>query len=201
MDEAVLVPRALNSSGERTVLMHRIEQAKTLLAIEKGARPFRPDVSLNVSLDITGQKIPVIGANWTESWDANLIITLGSSMSILDSGKSASRIDQAQRNIEIAVEGLAALEQGIEYTVRSMVEGVRSGWYETGSTAAELELSREQERNAKVSYENELITRQEYLGAQIAALSSELANLAAAYAFETALTELESLAGITLVTD
>ena len=196
LDEDLLVGEALANSGARAVLLHRVGQATTLLEIERASRPFLPDFSLNVSFDLTGQKIPFIGSRWTESWDTNIIVSVGTQAKLFDSGASRARIEQAEGTVEMAREGLLALEEGLELQVRGLVEGIRTGWYETQGAGANLDLAREIERNAQVSFDNELITRAELLAARINTFAAELELELAGYTFETSLSELEHLSGV-----
>ncbi len=195
LDEEDLVIHGLDKSPTRAALLHRIDQTAALAKIEKGSRLFLPDVSLNVSLDVTGQSVPFAAEDWTDSWDANLIVTVGSALTLFDSGASASRVEQAEHNLEIARRGLEALEEGFELQVRRSVEAIRSGWHEINRSAANLDLAREIERNASVSVENELISRAEFLGARLAALAAELDFERARFLYEMSLTELEAAVG------
>ena len=195
LDEEALVVRGLDKSPTRGALLHRVGQASALVDINKGSRLFLPDISLNVSLDVTGQRVPVLGANWTESWDANLIVTLGSALTVFDSGAAASKVEQAEHDLAIARQGLQALEQGFELQIRSSVEAVRSGWHEINRAEADLDLAREIERTALVSYENEMITRADMLGARLAALLAELDYERTRYVYETSLSDLEAAVG------
>lgn len=199
--EDELIERAIQSSPERALLLSRVDQASAIVDLRRGSRLFRPDFSLNISLDVTGQRVPIIGANWRESWDTNLIITVGTSMNVFDSGTAASKVEQAETDLLIAGEGLAALEDGIQLQVRTAIYSVDAAWSELHQTKAGLDLAAEKERNASVAYENELITRREALAAQIGLMASELAYYVAGYAFEMTLTEVEGLTGISIPGD
>ena len=197
--ESELVTSAFQASGERGVLLHNIEKAAAFLEIEKGYRPLLPDLALNLSVDITGQKVPVLGSNWTDSWDTNVIITVGTQTTLLDSGVSQSRVEQAQTTVESAKQGLRGYDLNLEIQVRTLVEEAKTAWFDLSRTAAELDLAKEIARNAGVSFENELITRAEILEAQLAVLAAELAHELALFTYETALIGLELLVSKTLV--
>jgi outer membrane protein TolC len=196
LEVKALVARGLGESPARAALLHRIDQARLLAEIERAGGPFRPDVSINLSLDVTGQRVPVIGANWLEYWDSNLILTVGTSLPLFDSGAANSRAEQADYTLETARQAVAAYELGFELQVRQTVEEVRSSWHTVSAVAAELEHAREVERNAQVSFENELLTRAELLGAKLGALSAELEYERARYSYETALGRLEALVSL-----
>ena len=198
-DEAALIPAAFNLSAERGVLLRRIEQASTMVSIDKASRPFLPDVSLNLSVDVTGQKIPLSETEWTDSWDTNLVITLGTQTALFDSGYSASRVKQAEITLEKVKQGLRGFELGLELQIRSSIEAVHVAFSDMEDKAAKLDLANEIERNASVSFNNDLITRAEALGAKLAALAAELEYELARFGYETALIELESAVGKPLV--
>ena len=122
-------------------------------------------------------------------------------MNIFDSGASAAKVEIAQQDLLIAGEGLAAIEDGIALRVRTATYYATASWSELQRTNAALDFAAERERNAAVAYENELITRQEALLAQIGLLAAELERSVTLYAFEMALTAIEHLAGVTLSED
>ena len=122
-------------------------------------------------------------------------------MNIFDTGASAAKLEMAQQDLLIAADGLAAIEDGITLRVRTAAYHATASWSELQRTRADLDLAAEREKNAAVAYENELITRQEALLAQIGLLAAELEHSVARYAFEMALTEIEHLAGVTLAED
>jgi len=192
-NESDLLTDAFGASAMRGELFRRVEQAEELLAIESASRPLRPDLSLNLTVDVTGQKIPLVHTNWTESWDTNVILTVGTLTNLFDSGASESKIEQARTSLETARQGLHGFETQLELHVRSCVETVKTSWAEMVQAEAELMLAEEMARNAAVSYENELITRAELQGARLARLAAELSCLRALYVYQTALIELETL--------
>lgn len=198
--EPDLLTAALMSSSERAVLLHRINQARALLDIEKASRPFLPDLSLHLSVDLTGQKVPFVSANWTDSWDTNVILTLGTQTTLFDSGASKSRIAQAQASLETAVQALKGLELTIEIRVRTLIEAVRNAWADLARVAAALESVEELKRNAAVSFENELITRAELEGSELALLAAQVEHEFALFGYESSLIELETFIGKTVVT-
>jgi hypothetical protein len=81
-----------------------------------------------------------------------------------------------------------------------LAETVRSNWYEISKAEAEYALAKEIERNATVSFENELITNAELLGARLAALAAALEVERSKFAFESALGDLEDTVGEKLST-
>ena len=201
IDEDEFVAKAVQHSPDRAALLSRVDQASEMVKLQKGSRLFLPDFSLNVSVDITGQRVPFIGSRWRESWDANLIISIGTSVNLFDSGAAAAKVDQAEQDLLIAGEGLSALEEGVELQTRTAIYKTEAAWAEIKRTGAALDFVAEREGNAAVGYENGLITRREALLAKIGLLATELEHSVAKYAYEMALTEIEELIGKVLVED
>ena len=198
LDEERLKDSARENSPNRDVLARRLNQAETMLSVEKGSAPFRPDLILSVALDVTGQRVPLFAANWTDSWDVNLIFSIGTSMTIFDSGRSGWSRRKAEQDILLAQKGIEQLEHGLQLEVRSAVEKVRIGYFEMKKAEADAALAAEQKRNAEISYENELIVREQMLAARVAYILSRLQYLLRQYSYELLLSELEYLCGIKL---
>jgi outer membrane protein TolC len=191
----VAVETALRESPERRVLLHRVAQAGVGKRAAQASALLRPDISLTLSVDVTGQRTPILGANWTDSWDTNLLVTIGTSTTLFDSGESRRSVTIAEHDLSLASEGLEEFDRGLSVRVRELAENVRTAAYQVELETAESELAAEQARNARVSYENELITREEALAAEIGEKAAALELLVARYGLEFALIELERLCG------
>ena len=198
LHQSFLTASAIESSTDRKILYLRLKQTEALKSLERGGGMFRPNLSLNVKLDITGQKIPFFSASWQDSWDINLIISIGTSVNLFDAGIARARINKAEQDRLSAEEGLQGLDENISFAVRQGLERIRVAWYETRRTDALRALAFEQKRNAEISFENEIITREETLNARIAALISEIEHQIALYTYELSLLELEYLTGETI---
>jgi outer membrane protein len=198
LDEADLVEAARENSSDLAVLDARVAQAIAAERIAAASRPLLPDLSLTVTLDVTGQRIPIIGANWSDSWDANLIVSVGTQVTLFDSGAARSGTKKAGYDVESARAGRQAVDESVPLLVRRAVEAVRTAYFELEYSRSKSELASERLKNARVSFENELITRVEYSGAELGSLLSELETRAAEYTFDTALVSLEALTGLTI---
>lgn len=196
LDEDSLVAATIDNSPDLALLDVRLEQARLAVDLAKASRIFRPDFSLSVTLDVTGQRIPIIGANWTKSWNSNLIVSIGTQVNLFDSGKTGAALTQAKYDLQMAATGVDAFTDGIGLQIRRSVELARTAYYETQYADAKLELSKEQAKNATVSFENEIVTREEYLGARLGLLLTELEHTFKAYAFDSSLVALEALTGL-----
>ena len=194
-DEHDLRDQSTERSLDVDIARSRLRQARTYLAIERGNIVFLPDISLIVKVDVTGQRIPILGANWTDSWDTNVIVSLGTRTTVFDGLQSVRKVQQASEQVETAVIGLSQLERSLALRVRKAVEAARTSHAALLHQDARLREVQEQYKNARVSYENELITRTEERGARILLLTTELEQRFSLFNFEKSLVELEHLVG------
>jgi outer membrane protein len=195
-NEDDLKAHALAYSHDVNIMRKKLDQALTLIKIEKGSDLFRPDVSFVVSVDVSGGRIPVIGANWTDTWDHNITFTLGTEVKLFDGGKSGLEIKQAENKRDMAVTGLDQMEKGLALGIRRGIQEARVAYYTVKEKEAKTAELREQYKNARVSYENDLATREEERGARVLLYKTELEYVLAQYEYELALGELEFLTGV-----
>ncbi len=195
LDEDTLRTVGLQLSSDLNIARSRLQQARAFLRIQRGALPLLPDVSLVVKIDVTGQRVPVLGANWTESWDTNVIVTLGTQTKLFDGLQSYRKVGQAQEQLEMAAIGLSELEKASALQIRRAIEAVRIAHATLEKQEAKLDEVREQYKNAQVSYQNDLITRQEERSSRLLMHATELERIVGLYSLERALTELEFLVG------
>jgi outer membrane protein TolC len=195
LDEEVLKAEALDNSSDLQLARTRMSQARAKLDMEKGGAALLPDLALQVTLEVTGGRIPILGANWTDSWNANLFLGVGTKVKVLDSGESRAKITAAEKDMEAAAQGLSGAEKELRLSIRRGVQAARSAYAETREKSARLALAMEQEKNARISYDNGLATRNDLNSAELALSQSRLEDILAAYALEVTLGELEHLTG------
>jgi outer membrane protein len=155
----------------------------------------RPDFFLNIGLDISGEQVPVVQSNWLETWDINLTVTLGTKITLWDSGLSAAKRMQAAVSQQIAAEGVRQTISNTEMTVRGLLQAHNTAYYRVREYEANGRLLEEQLKNAEVSFENDLITRTERLGAEAVLLQNEVEYLSALLSFQNVRAELAAAAG------
>ena len=196
LDEEKIKQHTITHSHDLNILRGKLNQARTYLDIEKGSDILRPDFSFILSLDIKGQRIPIVGANWMDTWDHNLTFTLGTRVTLYDGGKAGNKIKKAEITSQMAETGVQQLEKALALQVLKAIQEVRVKYYTVLEKKAKLADGKEQYKNAKVSYENELLTREEERGARVLLYSQELEYLLSLYEYEMALTDLEFLSGM-----
>jgi outer membrane protein TolC len=165
------------------------------LSLEKGGAMLLPDLSLAVTLSVTGQDIPFSSSAWSDTWDWDLAVSLGTRANLFDAGASWAKIREAGRDVEGAALGAALLEKSVAASVRTAMQRAREKGAAVEEATAKAALAEEQAKNARVSFENELATREETNRAALGHLSARLVLLAAQHDLETALEEIELLIG------
>ncbi len=189
------VDRAIAFSPDLRALQHRARAAERALTIaERTDRLRYPDLALILDLELSGQRVP-FSANWTDTWDAGLTLTIATEFTIYDGGAQRARIRRAEGDLRSARLGASDARDGVELAVTRSHESVIAAEAELADAEAKLEYAAEQRRNAEVSYENDLITREELLLARLRESFSHIERDTAAFSLENALTELESLTG------
>ncbi|MFP4364784.1 MAG: TolC family protein [Spirochaetia bacterium] len=198
MQLEALTELAREHSPDLAALRQRHQQARINTQVTDTSGLFRPDFALNLNLELSGGRIPFVSPNWIGNWDANLIISIGTQMNVFDSGRSSASQRSAETSQAIAAQGVLEMEQGLQLQVRRSIEQVRSAYYAMLQRQAQMLYTREQARNAEVSYENELITRIERRSARLAFISSDISYIMSRYQYEQALQNLEYLIGFGL---
>ncbi len=198
MDEDELKSEALKNSPDLAVARKKVLEASRYLSVKKAEGILRPDFSLIVTLDITGQQIPIVGSNWTMDWDKNFIFSLGTSMKIFDMGESRLEARESEEDLKMAEQGLRDYRRLVSMNVRKAVQEAKVSYYTMLSKEAELEEAGEKLKNARVSYENELITREKYGLAEINFHSKKMEYLLSQFNYSKAVSDLERLTGMKL---
>jgi outer membrane protein TolC len=195
LDEELLAERADSGSLELEIAELRRGQALERLRLEKGGASLRPDLSLALTLEVSGQEVPWSSAGWTDTWDWDLMLSLGTRVKLYDGGEAESRLGQARAEAEAAGAVRQQAEKFLRLRVRQAVQEARLAALEVQEKQARLAAAAERWRNALSAYENQLLTRSELAAAQAARGAAALEQLAAGYRLELALAALERLAG------
>ena len=188
IDENELIFLTRFHSPERESLALKVERARLGEKIARASRSWKPDVMFSVSLDTT----------WSGGFESNLIVTIGTELDAFDFGRSASRLLSAELDVNLAETGLDAFDESITLIIRRSIDAVRTAYFTMEHARANVELATEQRRIALVSFENEMITRETMLAADIGLYSAELELLTASFEFDTTFSLLELLSGTTL---
>jgi outer membrane protein len=193
--EAELKEKALESLPALKKARLDREQARANLGLVRGGASFRPDLSVNLSFELSGQTIPWSETDWEDGWDLNLIAGVGARGSLFDSGRSGYKIRQAEEALSAAQLAVDLLSKQIQLQTRRAVEVLERRRAELQETKAAVARTEEEAKNASRAFEQQLLTREQWSMARIALLLDRLALCEREYSFELALYELESLAG------
>jgi outer membrane protein TolC len=199
LDEQALRVRARSASTEIAASRNKQARALKKLAIEQGGSILRPDVSLDVSLGATGQEdLPYAGWQWNnDTWNLDLVITVGVKMSVFDGMESAARIGQAEKDAEMAGQALQQEEKLTRLAVRSAVDAAVKAEADLREKKAQEEYAAERLKNAQVSLDNGISSREDLHGAEILLGTSQLDRLLAQFTLEESLADIARLTGET----
>jgi outer membrane protein TolC len=175
----------------------RLEQARQKLKLEKAGAWLRPDLSLSVTLEVSGQQVPFAAEDWRESWDWDLIFTLGTEVKLFDAGQSAARIGQARADAQAAELAVSQEEKLLRLRLRRALQAARQASAELREREARLAAAEERLRNAQSAVDNELAARADLEKARLGSGGARLEEIGARLRLELALAELERLAGTT----
>lgn len=163
--------------------------------IERKSGMWRPDIALQLQWESSGQRLPP-QANWHDSWDNGLTLTIAGSFGVFDGGAKSASLQAAQAVEQQLSAGIAQLEEAKVFQLRQYREAVLRAQGQRDLAVARRELAVERARNAAVSFENDLITRTEARGAEILQLMAELEEERARFELESALVDLAHISGL-----
>ncbi|HVP19229.1 MAG TPA: TolC family protein [Spirochaetia bacterium] len=198
LDEQVILTLALEGSPEMAAARSQAERARRRLSIEEGGAILHPDVNFGISLDVSGQEdFPYSGA-WTFSnntWNVDVALTLGIKMSAFDGLESLHRIQQAQKDIDMAGVALSQETKTLRIQVRQAIETARKGDAAAQAAIARSEYLEEKLRNATVALANGQASLEDRRKASLEAGSAQLDLLLALYDREAALADIQRITG------
>lgn len=195
-DPGNVIQHAFTHSSDIKLISAEEELAVLNKKLEDRSGQLRPDFFLNIGLDVSGEQVPVIQSNWIETWDVNLTLTLGTKVTLWDSGLSAAKRKQAAVSQQIAAEALRQTISNTEMTVRGLLQALNTAYHRVQEYEVKDRLLREQLKNATVSFENDLISRTDRMGAEAAVLQNEVEYLSALLSYQNIRAELAAAAGL-----
>ena len=176
----------------------RAEQARRKLSIEQGGAILHPDVNLGISFDVSGQEdLPYSGA-WTFSnntWNVDVLVTLGVKMSAFDGMESHNRILQAEKDVDMAAVALSQQAKTVRIQLRKAIEAAVKADADARAHQSRVSYLQEKLRNAGVALANGQVSREDQENASLQADSAELDLLLAQYSRENALAEIQRITG------
>jgi outer membrane protein TolC len=193
--ETQLKEKALESSAALKKARLEQEQARENLQLIRGGANLRPDISFNLSFELSGQTVPWSESGWEEAWDLNLIAGVGTRGTLFDAGRSRHQLRQAGEALEASQLAIDLLRKQVRLQTRRAVEAMQLRRAELQEAVAAVAQAEEEEKNASRAFEQQLLTRERWGLTRIALLLKKLALVEGEYRLELALYELESLAG------
>jgi outer membrane protein len=196
--EQELAGRAESGSPELAEAALQLQQARRGVALARGGAAPRPDLALSVAMQLTGQAVPWSEEGWEDTWDLNVIFSVGTQGTLFDSGRSGKQVGQAEEAVAAAVQAVELRRRELRLRLSTALAALPVRHAQVAEKRAALREAQEAERNARESFAQQLATRQELLGAEVQRITKELELLGSLNAFEAALADVEQLAGVSL---
>jgi outer membrane protein len=193
-EESAMLTEAFEQNRDLRDLKLSAQLARLNEEIALASRNFRPDIGLSMEIEVAGQRIP-LSYNWRESWDTSATLSIGLSFDALDWGVAENELAAAAGQASQAANGLELLQNGQEITLRNLVQRHNLAIGSAYESSLNQRYLAEQYKNAQVSFDNDLLTREELLGSEILLLGARLETLARLMEYETVLAELDFLLG------
>lgn len=192
-DETALWERALAVSPQLDLARQEMDLARTGVALRRAAAALRPDVSLSLELSVSGQAVPWSEPQWSDTWDWDLVLGVGTQATLLDAGRARARVAQAEQSSAAAAAALEAATRRLRLVLRQAVQGLRQGQAELAEREAALAEAQEAERSAQAAYREQAGTREQWGLARLQLLGRRLELLGTQAALEQAQAELDHL--------
>jgi len=196
LDEERLQAQAAAGAPDIAAAGTRLAQAGAKLDLERASAALRPDLALSVTAGVEGQRTPFVGSDWTDSWDWNVVVSVGAKATAYDAGSSRARLDAASDDREAAAAALEGARKLARLSVRKAVETARVAGAAAAERRAKLALAEETAKNARVSFENGVATREQARLAEIGRLAAAIERESTGAALEDAIAEIEYCTGV-----
>ena len=196
LDEAALLRQALANSRELVLTRLRLDQAKKKVELARADSPFLPNLGLTINAGVSGQKLPLVNANWTDTWNWDVTISVGTTIKLLDSGENLAAVGAASADAQSVDASLRQQERKLTLDLRRAVEAARKAASDLQETRARSIWLTLRAQNVQTAYEAEAAAQSDADGAKLQAEGSILDLLLARYRLEEALCDIETLVGV-----
>lgn len=149
---------------------------------------WKPDVALQLSVDYSGSRFPLIETDWYRKDDSNLNITLALKTTVWDGGKKLNNIKRSESNSSLAYIQYEDTEMILKHTVQEQYNQMKLAKTKTDYQRLKIETKDSQIDQAKKAFqtgygsEADLITAQiEKCTAQIEMVQNMLSYMTAYY--------------------
>lgn len=194
LEEASFLAAASEAAPARQGAWLRLRQAGRKLALEEGSAMLKPDLGLFASLDASGQTPPFSDQAWWDStWSWDLSLGLSVSLNVFDGGRSWARMAQARADEAAAAAALSGASHEAGLGARRALEAAHRAKAGLARAEAKAAYAAEVLRSARLSAQNELVSRQDLGRAAMQEASSRLDLVQARYGLGLAISTLEGL--------
>ncbi len=170
------------------ILQKLIEINSLTLNIAEASVYWKPDVALQLSVDYSGSRFPLIETDWYRKDDSNLNITLALKTTVWDGGKKINNIKRNESNTTLAAIQYEDTELLLRHTVLEQYNQMKLAKTKADYQQLKIETKNSQIEQATKAYqagygsEADLITAQiEKTSAQIEMIQNILSYMTAYY--------------------
>ena len=194
-DETELAAQASNASDAVAEARTRLEQARRKMALEQGSQMLLPDLSIIVDASAAGQTLPWLNGNWTDSWNWNVTVGIGTKINVFDGGASWAKAGEAEKDVAAAAAAVSGEENAAKLDARRASSALRRAQAAASAKQAKEAWAAEALKNAELSAEAQVISRQELNAARIQEATARLDLLLSRYDVEQGIADIERLLG------
>lgn len=198
LDQPLLLALAVDGSPDVAAARARREQADAARDLERARSSPRPDLALSIAASVAGQRTPFVGGDWTDTWDWSVVVSVASKATVFDGGSSRDRLDAASADRDAAALAVEQARKLARIALQTAVEKARAAGAAAAERRARLALAVETAKNARVSFEEGVVTREQARLAEVGRLSAAIELEAALAALGDAIGEIEYCTGVPL---
>jgi outer membrane protein TolC len=180
-------------------LLEKLEIQKRIALIAEEVRKaggnYKPDLALNISVDVTGQHIPFEEKDWIDTWDYGVVLSLGTNTRLFDGGSARWKKRIAATDKKMISTSLRSATENLELHLNSLYiqgEGLNALVKEK---QALVDFAKERYKNAEISFDNDFITREKKQSAQLFLINAEIDLIRARFDHEMVYSEIDVLCG------
>ena len=156
---------------------------------------YYPSISLQASHTRMGDKFTVDGDDIT-STPYNSLVSIDATWKLWEWGRRGHQVERARAEVEEARRTLKQVEDEIALEIKNNFENAATFYHNIATSAAEVELGKENYRVTKLRYQNQLSTATEILDSQAALTEAEASYYNALYEYNIQLAALARAAGV-----
>ncbi len=156
------------------ILQKLIEINSLTLNIAEASVYWKPDIALQLSVDYSGSRFPLIETDWYRKDDSNLNITLALKTTVWDGGKKINNIKRNESNSSLATIQYEETELLLRHTVLEQYNQMKLAKTKTDYQALKIETKNSEIDQAKKAFQAGYGSETDLISAQIEKCSAQI---------------------------